>query len=229
MKTALPEYDVLTCQEKSYDEIRRKLIDGEIPQGSKLVARKLAKEFGFSYIPVRDSLMKLQSEGLVVSIPRWGFMAKKYSSRDVKELYEMREAVECQAVRMLAINYKTVDMTVCLKSFEELDEINLNGQEMDIKEFISAERQIDEKFHRGILAATGNRRFEDVWSNLHFQNICMVPSDSNDKARDLNITLEHHKQILDAIMGGDVDLAEGTMRKHISSAKVNLLEYYLER
>ena len=82
------------------DELRRRIADGRLQPGSKMVERELAEEFGVSRVPVREALRTLETEGFVQVVPRKGVVVRHLSRRDVEELFDVREALEFLATRL---------------------------------------------------------------------------------------------------------------------------------
>jgi DNA-binding GntR family transcriptional regulator len=84
------------------DEIRERIAAGLIPLGSRLSDRELADELRVSRTPVREALLQLQSERLVVMHPQRGTYVFEPDGADVRELCELRGVLEAGAVRILA-------------------------------------------------------------------------------------------------------------------------------
>ena len=70
--------------------VRSKIITQELKPGSKIIEGELAKEMGVSRTPLKIALNRLDKEGLVEIIPRKGTCVKEFSTKDVKEIYELR-------------------------------------------------------------------------------------------------------------------------------------------
>lgn len=70
----------------SYEMIRDKILNGELEGGTKIVEEKLASELGFSRTPIRDSIRRLEYEGLIV---------RKKSCRRQKKIYATCLKCEC--------------------------------------------------------------------------------------------------------------------------------------
>src|SRR6476646_9135645 len=69
--------------------------------GERLVEAEIARQLGISRGPVREALAKLRAEGLVYDEPRRGSFVAELTDHDVHEIYELRAALELQAVRLL--------------------------------------------------------------------------------------------------------------------------------
>jgi DNA-binding GntR family transcriptional regulator len=83
------------------DRIRDAIVDGRIPLGEPLRERQLAEELDISRAPIREALLTLEKEGLVVTTPHKGTFVASYSDEDVIEIYTLRAALEELAVTRL--------------------------------------------------------------------------------------------------------------------------------
>ncbi|GGK71312.1 GntR family transcriptional regulator [Mangrovihabitans endophyticus] len=81
------------------DELRRCILDGEVPPGSPIPVDGVAAAFGVSRIPVREALMTLIGEGLVDHRPNGGYRVAMMTAREFAEFYLVREALETAALK----------------------------------------------------------------------------------------------------------------------------------
>ena len=81
-----------TLKQRAYEYIRRQLLNGELSPGSRLCNRTLAEQIGMSFIPVREAISQLASEGLIEHRPRLGAFVLDPSREQIEELYDFREA-----------------------------------------------------------------------------------------------------------------------------------------
>jgi DNA-binding GntR family transcriptional regulator len=81
------------------DELRRCLLDGEVPPGTAIPVDEVASVFGVSRIPVREALMTLIGEGLVEHRPNLGYTVARLTSQELHEMYLVREVLETAALR----------------------------------------------------------------------------------------------------------------------------------
>jgi DNA-binding GntR family transcriptional regulator len=77
--------------------LRHMLTEGEIPPGSRIPERELCDTMSISRTPLREALKVLAADGLVVLLPNRGSRAAKLTRKDVKELFEVCEALEATA------------------------------------------------------------------------------------------------------------------------------------
>src|SRR6188472_193602 len=90
-----------TLAQSTADLLRERLLGGGFTPGERLVEAEIARQLGISRGPVREALAKLRAEGLVYDEPRRGSFVAELTDDDVREIYELRAALEMQAVRLL--------------------------------------------------------------------------------------------------------------------------------
>src|SRR3954464_13947365 len=93
---------VASLADEAYAAIREEILRGQLRPGTPLSRRRLARELRMSVVPVTDALRRLEEDGLVESRPRAGTRVRIPSRTDVRELYELREALESQSARLFA-------------------------------------------------------------------------------------------------------------------------------
>ena len=84
--------------------LAERIIAGDIEPGSRLRQDHIAEEFGASHVPVREAFRRLEAQGLAVSEPRRGVRVAAFNLAEVKEVAEMRAALEVLALRHAAPN-----------------------------------------------------------------------------------------------------------------------------
>src|SRR5262252_885541 len=83
-----------SLSEQAYVVIRERILKGEIPLGAALSRRKLAAELGMSLLPMAEALQALENDGLLESKPRVGTRVCLPNAEEIRERYEIREALE---------------------------------------------------------------------------------------------------------------------------------------
>ena len=86
----------------AYTQLLEAIRSGVITEDEQLVQEKLAEQLQISRTPVREALLRLEQDGIVVSSSKGGFSLYRMSREEVRELYQARAAIEGQAVRILA-------------------------------------------------------------------------------------------------------------------------------
>ncbi|OHB55832.1 MAG: hypothetical protein A2Y12_15590 [Planctomycetes bacterium GWF2_42_9] len=229
MENSAGVLEVPTIQEKTYEHLRRMIVCGELSAGSRIKESVLAHKLGASRVPIRESLIRLRSEGLVVCRPRFGYTVKKYSRKDVVELYELRGAIEGLAVRLASERATDVEIAKCEEIHREFEAtldrfLAMSDGTEEKTELNNQLASLDERFHRSLLRISDNSRVEGLFAILHDEKICLslaaVRNYTNNfgEAHILKETLQSHNDVLLAIKCRDAESAEKEMRRHIKMA-----------
>ncbi len=76
------------------DDLRRRILSGELPEGRQLKQEQLASEFGISKVPVREALAQLEAEGFVTQNFHRGAVVAGLSPNQAMEMFELRSQIE---------------------------------------------------------------------------------------------------------------------------------------
>lgn len=207
--------------EDAYNCLKDEILNGRIAPGFQATEPEVAVRLGISRTPVREALVRLQSEGLVELIPRRGVRILPLSTNDMREIYELFNLLEPEAAAGLARDPDNSEILFALEQSTKQMEVALEEGNLD------AWAKADDAFHRRILAAMGNRRLSAFVNNL---------LDQAHRARMVTLRLREppwrstaeHREILAAISVGDADAVRSIYRKHRERAASELLEV-LER
>jgi DNA-binding GntR family transcriptional regulator len=183
------------------DEIRR----GELTPGTRLRQEEVAGRLGVSTTPVREAFQALQAQGLLTLDPHRGVVVFRPTAQDVRESYEIREALETLAI----------SLAVPLLTEDDLRELQAIFDQM--KRAKDDERWIDlnTRFHSRLNAASGRRRLCEMIEGLR-----------NSTSAYMHMVVRHarasgrgdsgHEEILRACRKGDPERAVRAMRAHLN-------------
>lgn len=188
---------------KAYEGIRKLIINNELGPGQKIIQEKLATQLGVSRTPLRSALRMLEGENLVVAIPRRGMFVRKFSPKEVLEVYQCRAALEGAACRLLANRVTAEDIAELSAIFAPFT----NGQPIDA----DAYRMADRAFHEAIIHKCGNSYLK----RLTEQGSLLLSIDMIGVIWPPEETLEEHLAIIEALREKDGPLAESLLRKHL--------------
>lgn len=76
-----------------YQSLKRSVISNQFPAGERLNIEVLAEDLRVSITPVRESLLRLVAEGLIITVPKMGFFMKTLSEADIRNLYELNHVL----------------------------------------------------------------------------------------------------------------------------------------
>jgi DNA-binding GntR family transcriptional regulator len=148
--------------EQAADEIRQRIVFGDIALGSSLSENTLAAELGVSKTPVREALLQLKSEGLVSIQPQRGSFVFDMSSSEIVQLGELRETLEVSALR-LAAKYDKAGL------IEYLGTILGKMKKALARNDASSYRKLDADFHRAMFERSANKYLLAAYLGIAFR------------------------------------------------------------
>jgi DNA-binding GntR family transcriptional regulator len=200
------------------DGLRGKLvnaiIEGELPQGSKISEVELARRYGVSRGPLREAIRDLEGMRLVERRPHAGVSVISLGLEALMEIYTIRESLEGMAARLAATEM----------SDEEIADLKtlLGVHEAKVKDSdgrVYCHQQGDLDFHLQVIKGSHNVRLLRLMRDELYQPIMMYRRQSSRQPFRPARALEEHKRICDAIESRDPELAELLMRRHIQGSK----------
>jgi DNA-binding GntR family transcriptional regulator len=192
------------------NEVRERILSGQIPAGTKIPAAGIALDLGISAVPVREALQALQGEGLVRIFGHRGAIAAPASSKELADLYQLREVLEPAAVSVvdLALIQERLDSLT-----DALERLGYALEHGDRDGFRVAHRE----FHLGIYACTGNdwmvRTIRGLYDNCErYRTTATWRRDPKDAASE-------HRGMLDALREARADDAAQLTLAHLEVTK----------
>lgn len=134
-----------------------RIIRGELLPGERLRQDHIAEEFGASHVPVREAFRRLEAQGLAISLPRRGVRVADFGLNEVREVAEMRAALE-----VLALRHAIPHMTAAI-----LDEAEAATAEGDSAADVRSWEAANRRFHRLIITPCGMPRLLETIDGLH--------------------------------------------------------------
>jgi DNA-binding GntR family transcriptional regulator len=210
----LPE--VPNLRERVYQALKEMIIFKEIPPGEKLDEDSLANQLGVSRTPIRESLYRLENEGIVKIIPRRGAFIVKHSKESINEILSVREVLEGLSAREAASHITDAALEVLESLSEKFSESNVR---LLSKEYL----QVDVKFHKTIIEASKNEWLISLMNilNDHIQMLRLRTVTFQGRPEQ---SLSEHRRILEALKARDPLLAESLMREHINNVRESYLK-----
>jgi DNA-binding GntR family transcriptional regulator len=191
-----------------FERLRGMIISLALPPGSALSRAELAAQFGVSSTPIRDALMRLEEEGLVDVFPQYATVVSRVDVRLAQQAHFLRQAVELEIVRGLAISHHEAFVTELNAAIARQQQFAKAGE---FEKFMAA----DNEFHAQLYATADK---QDIWTLVksrsgHIDRLRRLHLPSPGKAQDI---VRHHKLIVRAIDAGDPDEAQKVLRTHLS-------------
>jgi DNA-binding GntR family transcriptional regulator len=191
--------------------LRREIVSGEYARDTKLFPKAIAKRCGTSFIPVREALRILESEGFVVFRHNRGAWVTTLSIADLEDLYELRIELESDAVRRAGPGAaRDIELLG-----DVLDRIHIANERQEAAKVVALNRDFHFLIYRHVNSPRRLRMIEQLW--LHAERYQHMSVAFRHDAAD-----EEHRQVIDLLAAGDYDGAADAMRDHLTST-VNLL------
>lgn len=206
----------------AYGRLKEEIRTARMPPGFQATEPEIALRLGMSRTPVREALIRLQSEGLVELIPRRGARVLPLRADDMREIYEVLSALEPQAAAGIAAQRPSATALRPLDDAMAQMEAALEVDDLD------AWALADDAFHLSLLDLHGNGRLRSTVVALNDQVY---------RARMVTLRLREcpvrsnveHRQILEYLRAGEAEEAHSVFRAHRRRAAkelVSILEKY---
>lgn len=188
------------------EHLRRGIITGEYPNDTKLLPRAIAERCGTSFIPVREALRILESEGFVVFRHNRGAWVTSLSIADLEDLYVLRVELESQAVRLARpLDERDIELLR-----DVLDRINRANRRKEVDKVVALNRD----FHFLIYRRSNSPRrltvIEQLW--LHAERYQHMSVEFRHDAAE-----DEHRRIISLLAAGDHNNAADAMGDHLTS------------
>jgi DNA-binding GntR family transcriptional regulator len=189
------------------ERLRRAILDGDLPGGTRLRQVELASEFAVSITPVREALRDLAGEGLVVFDPHRGSTVRRLDLDEVREIYEMRIALEPIMVRRMVGNVDADRLNEADRLIRKLDRIKDRAIWSELNLQFHACFNDTDKSSRLATTLNGLRDSASSYVSLSLQA-------SPDRRAESNL---EHAQILESYRNGDTERAIEISVQHMRS------------
>lgn len=195
-----------------YERLRRALLEGEIDLDARLTEPKVSAYFEVSRTPVREALARLCAAGLLVRRD-YGFTPVRPTLSGVRDLYELRLAVELAGIRRAADNDQVVHDRSALMAERDRWLAIVDQPPAKQSDFVV----VDEAFHLALLAAAGNAELVSALEgvNVRIRRVRMYDSMVNTR---IETSIAEHLGILDALLAGHLVEAQARLGEHIGAS-----------
>jgi DNA-binding GntR family transcriptional regulator len=192
-----------------FDALKREIMLGELSAGEPLVELELAARFGCSQGPVREALLQLQEEGLVIRQGHRGTRVADCTADEAVEMFRLRQSIECRGV-VRALQHPSRTLVADLRELVNA----MEGAARSSDEYRLAE--FDRDFHRRLLRDANLPALDPILHRCLVHNHRFKISRS-DPHRDLVATARRHIAIVDAVERGDASAASHALAHHIAT------------
>lgn len=207
LKVNMNEY--LPLRDVVYNTLRQAILRGELKPGERLMEIQLANKLGVSRTPVREAIRKLELDGLVLMIPRKGAEVADISEKSLKDVLEVRKALEELAVQLTCEKISKAQIAELKQAAEEFKKILKSN---DITQIAEA----DVRFHDVIYMATDNQKLIQLLYNLREQ-MYRYRVEYLKRSRVYPQLIQEHEEIIRQIEKREKELAAEITCRHIDN------------
>ncbi len=216
MEQIIPISRAKSLKEQAYDKLKELIITGALEPGALHNEKRLAEALGVSRTPVREALLELSREGMVVFVPGKGVEISKFTTRQVREVFEIRRIIEGYIIKKIATRLTEADITAI--------DANIRNQE---KRLLQTERlafiEYDKQFHLYLAARIGNQQIESILDNLrdqmHLMGIRAVEDDSR-----MQQVIDEHRAIFSGLKQRNPQKAFNALMHHLENTEKIIAE-----
>ena len=195
--------DYRTLRENVADEIRMKILNGDMKPGDKIIEQELASEFGISRGPVREALRQLEQEGMVEYSRNVGCSVKHIGMDDVYEIYYMRANYEMMAVRLYNAPFPRETIEKMEQVLEQMKQLHKEESILDLVSFM---------------------RLKKAWEDLNYGNIVMGYNMAVDSDQVIKRQYLIHEKLLSACRTGTPAQVEQAIADHYLGSVEKLIQ-----
>lgn len=206
--------------QSAYAQLKREILENQMPPGSQASENELAVRLGMSRTPVHEALRQLQSEGLIELVPRRGARVLPIAPRDICEIYQLLTALDPLA---------GADAAASRPGKAELEPLRAATADMEKayrQKDLDAWASGDDRFHRALVDLCNNRRLQSVVTTL-FDQAHRAQIATIGLRESLALSNKEHRAIVQALSKGDVSRTRDLVRQHRergSAEIISLLE-----
>jgi len=197
-----------------YEDLKNRITFNLLKPGEALNEGVLSEELKTSKTPIREALQQLEKEGFIENIPVKGAFVSQISIQDLREIFDLREILECEVIKRAALKADPDKVEALKKKFISSEN---NSKKVSTGGFKSGD-----EVHSFIFETYGNHRLIEIYrrlqdhivrSRIHFFN-----QSHPDRSEE---SFKEHLEILDALKAQDPSRAENAVRIHLR----NSMEY----
>jgi DNA-binding GntR family transcriptional regulator len=192
----------------AYEAVREAVLSRQLLPGERVTVRPFAESLGISPTPVKAALAILEREGFLLSRKHSGYFVAELTAADMRDIYELRSAVDVLAARDVA-RTRPADLLDRLRSLIEGQRAALDAGKVE------AYAELDREFHALIWHGSSNRRLlaiaDLLGAQLRLGQNLTITVPGRPQA-----SLDEHSEILDALLSGDTSAAEQATRRHVA-------------
>lgn len=198
-----------SLRDRVLEEVKERIIAGDLATGARLHERNLSQELGVSRVPLREAILTLAAQGLVEMRPRIGAFVRPMTKSYIEDLFAVRLALEPLAASLAARNRDADQLAELTRLLAEEREALAAGDD-------KRGSLVNADFHLEILRASGNEVLFALMAPLQSQIQRLFRRTITSISRELT---EDHTTMLDAVRDQDAERAAEIARRHVEETR----------
>jgi DNA-binding GntR family transcriptional regulator len=211
--------DRTSTAERVADILRTRIIEGYFPPGTRLSEQTIVGELGISRNTLREAFRLLTHERLLLHELHRGASVRKLSIEDVVDLYRVRKAVECAAVRQLVADHPGI---------ARIEEAVADGERAAQSGDWSHVGTANLRYHQAIVALAESPRLDELMRGV-LAELRLVFHVMADPRRFYEPYLARNREILTRLQAGDAPAADRLLADYLADAEHQLVNAYATR
>lgn len=214
MQLVLKRGDPMNLNEQAYDYLKSMILSGKLSPGVLYSETKIASEIGISRTPMREAIVRLSQEGLLDIQHSKGFFLHILTADDLRDMFQMRLALEGYALIQLAKNASEPEACDRIAQLERNleEQYALIGSERDLNKLV----QKDREFHTIMISYMHNHTLETLYQNQVYRIQSFARRSFDNEGR-IGQTVEEHARIVDALRRRDPAAAYRAASDHLDN------------
>lgn len=208
-----------------YEELRREILSLSVQPGDNLEERELVDRYGMSRTPVREALIRLASDGLVILLPNRGARVAAVDLSDFPRYVEAYDLVQRAVTRLAAIRREPDDMEAITAAQKRFEEACARHEPLEMTEY-------NRDYHAAIGDASHNQYLSSQYKGMLDQGMRILripfaydPSNDDGLGNHLRKIISEHREITNCIAARDADGAERLAHDHTRLFQSRCLQY----
>lgn len=197
--------------DRAYEQLLDMVLDLRLAPGEVVNEQALAAQLGLGRMPVHEAVTRLAADRLAIIMPRRGTVISPIALKDVVDMFEAREAIECGVAYIAARRAAEEDLEQMLDLIKVADKAR-DGQHWE--DYLKA----DHAFHTSLVHMINNPLLQDAADRLLLHNLRFWRLYFSGRPAQHHVMLSHEK-LHRAISSHDPEKAELAMREHISNSR----------
>ncbi len=208
-----------TLAEQAYSDLRERIMSGRLPAGHRLLPEELAVALAISATPIKEALVRLDQDGLVAMETRRGAVVRRFTAKDVRNLYEARQVIELHTLAR-GFDEGRVDAAFSDR-LQAVQEQLLVHRALGSDEGLTDALGQDRAFHRLIVSLAGNQTLADwherVMMQTHSVRVYSLAT------YPLQRLADEHAAIVAAFRQGDATAVRAALQHHLVLSRDEIL------